>query len=318
MPDRALVVGAGVIGLSSALALARRGFGVTLIGDPAAPSASSVAAGMLAPAAEAALDPHAPPYALMAEALAIWPAFAASIGACAAFHRCGTRILSGGPTTHDLDADARVDVAAALSALTSACEAAGVRWLGFAAVSVEANAVRLSSGERLTGEVAVLTAGWRSAELAPGWPRSAPLTPVRGQLIRFAPRAAPADGPMLRALEGYLCPSAEGLVSGATMEPGVAEFPVDHAVADRQARFAREHGPALGDTPFEPQVGVRADTPDHLPLVGPLPNGPLVATGMRRNGWLLAPFVAEMIAAYAAGEDPGPWVETLSPARFSR
>ncbi|MDP3173921.1 MAG: D-amino-acid oxidase, partial [Phenylobacterium sp.] len=52
-------------------------------------------------------------------------------------------------------------------------------------------------------------------------------------------------------------------------------------------------------------------------LVGPAATpGVLIAAGARRNGWLLAPLVARMIAAYAMGDDPGPHAATLHPKRF--
>src|SRR5687767_1321153 len=77
-----LVAGAGVLGLCAALTLAERGARVT-VDDPAGPddNASGVAAGMLAPVFEAALDPVAAPhFDLLMAARDVWPAFAARIG----------------------------------------------------------------------------------------------------------------------------------------------------------------------------------------------------------------------------------------------
>jgi glycine oxidase len=42
----------------------------------------------------------------------------------------------------------------------------------------------------------------------------------------------------------------------------------------------------------------------------------VLAVGARRNGWLLAPLVARTVAAYVAGEDPGPHAARLDPRRF--
>ena len=50
-----IVIGAGVLGLCTAAELAARGHAVTVI-DPGAPNASSLAAGMIAPALESLLD----------------------------------------------------------------------------------------------------------------------------------------------------------------------------------------------------------------------------------------------------------------------
>src|SRR4051812_17471555 len=71
------VGGGGVFGLAIALTLARRGAAVTLA-DPALDrdNASSVAAGMLAPALESALDPlMAGRFVLLREARDRWPGF---------------------------------------------------------------------------------------------------------------------------------------------------------------------------------------------------------------------------------------------------
>ena len=63
---------------------------------------------------------------------------------------------------------------------------------------------------------------------------------------------------------------------------------------------------------------MRAATPDGLPLVGPSARaGVWLATGARRNGWLLAPLVARMLAAYLSDRDPGPYAGLLAPRRFA-
>ena len=56
LPD-AIVVGAGIIGLCSATAIARRGLNVLLIGEPRSGEASLAAAGMLAPSVEKSAGP---------------------------------------------------------------------------------------------------------------------------------------------------------------------------------------------------------------------------------------------------------------------
>jgi glycine oxidase len=82
MPDRradVLVVGAGIIGLSIAWRLARRGAQVTILDRaPAGQGASRVAGGMLAPSCEAHEMP-APLIDLAFEAARRWPGFAADL-----------------------------------------------------------------------------------------------------------------------------------------------------------------------------------------------------------------------------------------------
>ena len=76
--------------------------------------------------------------------------------------------------------------------------------------------------------------------------------------------------------------------------------------------------PKLAEARFELAAGVRAATPDGLPLAGwSSAPGVVLATGARRNGWLLAPLVAEVVAACVTGRDLGLYGGRLDPARFA-
>ncbi len=113
-----VVVGAGIIGLSAAWRLARRGASVTVV-DPAPGSgASTVAAGMLAPVTEARIGEE-PLLRLNHASLLRWPAFAAELEA-AAGRRIGFR--TDGTLMVGLDADDR----AALDDLASRHRAMGL------------------------------------------------------------------------------------------------------------------------------------------------------------------------------------------------
>jgi glycine oxidase len=101
-PD-VLVVGGGVIGLSSAWRLAQRGASVTVVDAGLAGAASGVAAGMLAPVTEARLGEE-PLLALNRASWARWPAFAAEV-ADAAGRPVGYR--ADGTLVVALDADDR-------------------------------------------------------------------------------------------------------------------------------------------------------------------------------------------------------------------
>ncbi len=74
-PD-VIVIGAGVLGLCTAAELAARGHAVTVI-VPGGPNASSIAAGMIAPALESLLEAvSSDRAALLKRARDLWPAFA--------------------------------------------------------------------------------------------------------------------------------------------------------------------------------------------------------------------------------------------------
>ena len=74
--------------------------------------------------------------------------------------------------------------------------------------------------------------------------------------------------------------------------------------------------PALADAPqLEAWAGLRPATPDGLPLLGALPGHPnhFIATGHYRNGILLAPATAHVMAQLLTGEAPS---IDLNPSRL--
>lgn len=75
-----IVVGAGIIGLSTAWKLRRRGVGVTIVDPAPAMGASHAAAGMLAPAAEVVWG-QSPLYPLMRASADLYPGFSADLAA---------------------------------------------------------------------------------------------------------------------------------------------------------------------------------------------------------------------------------------------
>ena len=64
-------------------------------------------------------------------------------------------------------------------------------------------------------------------------------------------------------------------------------------------------------------VGFRPMLPDNLPAIGRLRDDVLVATGHGRNGVLLAPVTADLVAAQLAGEPLPDWAAPCDPHRFA-
>jgi len=322
-----VVAGAGVTGLSVALALARRGARVT-VHDPAplGDNASGVAAGMLAPAFEAVLDPlSATHFELLKTARDLWPDFApveisregalfvsdgqtvqgvaTRLDQIGATYRAASQELDGlggissGVFTEE---DWRLEPLAGLQVLRAQAQAAGVV---FSDEPVEGP---------LDGPLVLATGA------APGFTaEQAHLTPIKGQIIRLD--GGPTSGPVIRGEGAYVCPSPNGAVVGATMEAGAADRIVDEGRVKALRDAAEAVVPALAGVTGRAQAAVRAGTPDGLPLVGwsTAPNV-FLTVGVRRNGWLLAPLVAQITAAYLAGEDPGPFAAQLNARRFSK
>lgn len=325
---RIAVAGAGALGLATALRLARMGGAVTVF-DPAAPgdNASGVAAGMLAPVSEALFDPLSSAHlALMRRARDLWPDFAEDLGVELA--RTGVRLEGaetwrariaerlttlGLPDQETISEDWRIEARPALARLRDAILAAGGR---FEAVAIEAFAhgeVRRADGGTEVFDILVLATGpgARDGRLAP---ETAILAPIKGQILRATPVDEAVE--VVRGEGVYLAPG-ERVAIGATMEVGRDDLSPDASATQGLRAAAWALRPALDLDAAEVEVGVRVTTPDGLPLVGwSRSPGVILAVGARRNGWLLAPLVANMVAAYVTGDNPGPDAVAMDARRF--
>ncbi|HUO21410.1 MAG TPA: FAD-dependent oxidoreductase [Caulobacteraceae bacterium] len=340
---RVLVAGAGAIGSVTALVLRRCGADVALR-DPAAvgDNASGVAAGMLAPAFETLLDPvSADHFPLLAVARDLWLDLADTLpGGADLIDRSGALYLAADEA--DLERRAR-----ALAMLDPACEVLGAsqatalspglkgapglftaldwRLAPSSALAVLHRAFveaggrlergRVEGADQAAVDVVVYATG--AAGLPAVAPEGRALQPIKGQIVRFD-GAAPVGGPVVRAPGVYVCPSAEGAAVGATMQAGVNDRAIDPATTVSLQGAASALFPALATAIPRAQAGVRAATPDGLPLAGPSRAGPkvILATGARRNGWLLAPAMADVVAARLRGLDAGVFGQAFDPDRF--
>ena len=189
----------------------------------------------------------------------------------------------------------------------------------------------LRDGERVVG---VETAAGRveaatvvlctgvSAAHSPAWlgrEGSLPIVPVRGQILSLAPRS-----PGLRTIvwggSTYLVPKRDGsIIVGATEERAVFDRRVTAAGISQLLGEAIRLVPALDDSGFGGGwAGLRPATPDHLPLVGPWPgvDGLVLAAGHYRNGVLLAPLTAQLVAGLVLGKGMPEEAAPLLPDRF--
>jgi glycine oxidase len=165
------------------------------------------------------------------------------------------------------------------------------------------------------GEADVLVIATGAAEgLALLAPELATLQPIKGHIVRFQ---VPSQGVTVRGEGAYAAPAAGALAVGATMEPGRSDSLVDFAVAAPLLAAGVRLFPRLRDARFEIAAGVRAATADGLPMAGwSRTPGVILATGARRNGWLLAPLVAQVVTACVTARDPGPYAARFDPGRF--
>jgi glycine oxidase len=145
-----------------------------------------------------------------------------------------------------------------------------------------------------------------------------PVRPVRGQLLRLE-----TEGPIARhILWGpgcYIVPLKDGSVLvGATVEnAGFDERPTAGGVRGL-LNAAISWFPALETAVFAgARVGLRPGTDDELPIVGRSSSMPRVfyATGHFRNGVLLAPLTASLVADLIVDGQEGPGMEMMRPGR---
>jgi len=121
---------------------------------------------------------------------------------------------------------------------------------------------------------------------------------------------------VVRAPEVYLIPRSDGtVVVGATVEEAGFNKDTEPETIERLRAAAAALVPELGEV-REVWAGLRPASLDGSPILGEtsLP-GYFVASGHFRDGILLAPGTARMMAALLAGE--GGEIAALSPRRFS-
>lgn len=173
--------------------------------------------------------------------------------------------------------------------------------------------------ETISAEHVVIAAGSWSGQIDTGDTPAVPVRPVRGQLLHLAWRATPFAH-VLWGARCYMVPWQDGTVLvGATVEEvGFAED-VTVAGVHTLLSAAAELVPETMSARFkEARVGLRPATTDTVPVIGLSPSMPglFYATGHYRNGILLAPLTAVMLAD---GILEGRWhrlLDATSPARF--
>lgn len=369
---RVAIIGAGIIGLSIAFELAfRRGVRVTLFDTrECGRGASWAAAGMIAPAFEAAAEAGVHPrlFDLCLESAQLWPRFSADIESvsglpsgfepapalavatdageaahlraigevlaargvaykalvaedvCSLEPALSREILSGLELETDTRVDNRRTVTALLTALTANPRV----------TFVNTPAPLKSRGGRIVLEghdAVVAAAGWETAVVKVeeqgglyslvNWDTALDdIDCHAGQMLSVAAGAG-APQRVVRAGHVYLVPRGGQVVIGATMEP---DRVIDEPEAD-VIEALRAEGvklcPALADAPVtERWAGVRPGTPDHAPFIGEtMTPGLYVAAGHYRNGILLAPVTARIIADQLLGQETGPLAAAFTTRR---
>jgi glycine oxidase len=360
-----VVIGAGLIGLAIAFALAERGASVRVFdrGEPGR-GASWAGAGMLAPYTERITDESL--LALCTASLAEYSSFVQRVYAASgvdarlhlngvlyaafeesqldALHRHAHALRASGVACELLDragvlaaeawlstgviggliksGEGYVDNRRLARALVGACQSSGVVIERSSRIAVECDERRVLGVATARGFVAaraVVNACGAWAAQLDGVPPFCvpPIEPVKGQMIAlavpvgFVRRATWVPG-------AYLVPRDDGrLLVGATVEPDGFDQRVTARGVSELLDAALAGAPALADfTPVESWAGLRPGTPDGVPILGAtLLDGFFIATGHYRNGILLAPATARLLANVVETNDSA-GLEPFALARF--
>jgi glycine oxidase len=226
--------------------------------------------------------------------------------------------------------EAAVDPRTLLSALIKACKHRGVDFAtGHPVLAVElsdsrVSGVRTENSRYATSTVVNCTGAWASQID----PLHFPTRPIKGHMVSIIfPQQTPSamhESLVRHVIHGngvYIVPRSSGqLVIGSTVEDVGFDKQVNPETIQALVQSAANLVPEIGEGRIhENWTGLRPGTPDKLPILGPttIP-GYFVATGHYRDGIMLAPITAQLMASVILGSQCAYDLSPFSPARFSQ
>jgi glycine oxidase len=183
--------------------------------------------------------------------------------------------------------------------------------------------VATNFGEIRAQNVIVASGAWTRlfSEMPFDSPLESFVKPIRGQMLSFAYREKPLRHVVYTA-RGYAVPRVDNRVLiGATVEDVGFQKSVTGNGLLSLLQTALEISPQLGDLIVsETWSGLRPASADDLPIIGEFPENANLyfATGHYRNGILLAPLTARLIADKIVADKNSPFLQTFNLSRFQR
>ncbi len=181
--------------------------------------------------------------------------------------------------------------------------------------------VRTESGVTFAAQDVIVAAGAFSGLLEGIVPKLA-TRPIRGQMAALKFQDQPIRH-VVRCEHGYIvprdCAAPQRVVTGSTLEDAGFDKHVTAGGIERILSAAQELVPKLAHAEVaEIWCGLRPDTPDHLPLLGPAGvDGLTIATGHFRNGILLTPITAKLVREWIVEKHVSMDWDVFDPLRFA-
>lgn len=338
-----ILSGAGIIGVSLALELRGRGAHILVL-DAREPGreASSAAAGMLI-----VHDPETPEQlrTLAAESARLYPEFVSKLEAASGMkvdfqHGAIALLPQGEPlsqhkpvsqeqlkqldpavnphaySAYFVEDENSVDPDLLMKAALLAAKANGIEIRSHTPVQEMRAAEK--QVEVIAGNECFLA---RAAVNCQGAWAGVPVRPRKGQMLYLQPQKSGLLKHVVRTPEVYLVPRSSGkILVGATVEDVGYDKTVQPEAIQKLHDAAGHVVPELAmASVIASWAGLRPGSPDDLPLLGPTETpGVFIASGHFRNGILLAPITAVIMADMIDGKVPELNISAFSPARFAK
>jgi glycine oxidase len=211
-----------------------------------------------------------------------------------------------------------------VAALIAANEKLGVKLFpNWEVLSLRVESDRVVGVETVNGRidaaVVVVCAGAWTSSLTSSMSVPIEIEPVRGQMLCFKPAPQVARH-VIYSKHGYLVPRLDGrLLAGSTSEHVGFNKSVTVDGVNSIKSMAFEITPTLASARLaDSWAGFRPRALDDLPVLGPHAeiDGLFYATGHYRNGILLAPITAKIIAGLITEASDSPLFQSFSPTRL--
>jgi glycine oxidase len=218
--------------------------------------------------------------------------------------------------------EASVDNRALTQAVLEAARRSGVQFFpGSGAEAIWREGGRCAGlnlkNEKVEARWTVIAAGCFSANIE-GVAAYAPVRPAKGQMVALRTDELKIER-VLWSEKIYLVPRNDGrILAGATVEYTGFEKGLTAGGLEKILAAAIELSPGIAAARVEETwAGLRPDSPDHLPILGPTDiDGLLIATGHFRSGILLTPITARLVREWVTLQRVSVDWDRFSPMRF--